>query len=322
MEEFIATHRIPSNVGLRYCEEGDWYIRREVGEVVIPIIAFHEGDPHAFERHFHLVNKEDLEKVFKAEIFVNEAANQVRATHKILGYKLLQKSFSAPRHMIRAKDPRLHQIIVVEHGFSFSKGPSIPEGVPLAGSSLSHQAAEAEGGSLEKEREVVDLGSSKDEFGAFDQVYLSEDPSGDLGDPYLSEADLLPPRTRTGTQAEMGFKRQPQTSLFDLFEGQLGKDTPGKSQSKPPSPPPKLPPPPPKSLPTQTKSSSIPPASDSRPKSTNPKRKRPFKGKDPVDGGRSRSSQEEDETRQPSKQLRIDGQNKGKEVIQQFEPQA
>ena len=67
----------------------------------------------------------------------------------------------------------------------------------------------------------------------FDQVSPSEDPSGDLGDPDLSEADLL--SVGTSSQAEMGFKRKPQTNLFDLIEGQ---DVPGKSQSNPPPPPP------------------------------------------------------------------------------------
>ena len=43
MEKFIADYRIPSNVGLRYCEEGEWFIKREEGEVVVPIIAFLEG---------------------------------------------------------------------------------------------------------------------------------------------------------------------------------------------------------------------------------------------------------------------------------------
>lgn len=61
------------------------------------------------------------------------------------------------------------------------------------------------GESLEKEGEVVDLGWSEDEFGVFDQAYLSKDPSGDLDNPHLSEADLLSPRF--GTQAEIGFKR-------------------------------------------------------------------------------------------------------------------
>ena len=38
MEKFIANYRIPSNVGLRYCEEGEWHFMRQGGEVVIPMI--------------------------------------------------------------------------------------------------------------------------------------------------------------------------------------------------------------------------------------------------------------------------------------------
>ena len=43
MEKFVANYKTPNNVGLRYCKEGDWYIMRREGEVVIPIIAFLEG---------------------------------------------------------------------------------------------------------------------------------------------------------------------------------------------------------------------------------------------------------------------------------------
>ena len=43
MEELIADYRIPNNVGLRYCEEGEWHFMRQGGEVVIPMIAFIEG---------------------------------------------------------------------------------------------------------------------------------------------------------------------------------------------------------------------------------------------------------------------------------------
>ena len=39
MEKFVADYRIPNNVGLRYCEEGEWHFRRQEGEVVIPIIT-------------------------------------------------------------------------------------------------------------------------------------------------------------------------------------------------------------------------------------------------------------------------------------------
>ena len=43
MEKFIANYRIPSNVGLRYGEEGEWHFMRQGDEVVIPMIAFIEG---------------------------------------------------------------------------------------------------------------------------------------------------------------------------------------------------------------------------------------------------------------------------------------
>ena len=92
--------------------------------------------------------------------------------------------------MIRAKDPRLHRITVSEHGFLLPEGSSTQRHVTLAGSSLSHQAVEAEGVRVESEGQVVELGQLEDEFGAFDQVDLSEDPSSDLGDPSLIKTDL------------------------------------------------------------------------------------------------------------------------------------
>ena len=59
------------------------------------------------------------------------------------------------------------------------------------------------------------MGQSEDEFGVFDQVNLSKDPSSDLGDPSLTEADLL----GASSQVEMGFKRKPPTRLLNLIEG-------------------------------------------------------------------------------------------------------
>ena len=93
--------------------------------------------------------------------------------------------------MIRAKDPRLHRIIVAEQGFLLPEGSSAQEGATLAGSSSSQQVAEVEEVGAEGEEQVVELGQSEDEFGAFNQVDLSKDPSGDLGDPSLTEVDLL-----------------------------------------------------------------------------------------------------------------------------------
>ena len=145
--------------------------------IYIPISA----NPHAFHRHFHLVNRVDLETVLQAAVFVNDEDGQVRATHKILEYVPIQKSFVDSKHVIRANDPRLPKITIVEHEFLISEGSPVPEGIPLEGSSPSHQAVEDEG----------DLGLSEEGFGAFDQADPFEDPSGDLGDPDLSEAELL-----------------------------------------------------------------------------------------------------------------------------------
>ena len=105
----------------------------------------------------------------------------------------------------------------------------------MAGSFSSHQATEDEEVRAESEEQVTEFDQSKDEFDAFDQVDLSEDPSGDLGDLSLTEADFQ----GTFSQAEMGFKRKPPTSLLDLIKGQLGKDALRKSQPKLPPPPPK-----------------------------------------------------------------------------------
>ena len=44
MVSFRAQYRSPPNVNLRYYEEGEWFERRREGEVVIPMIAFIEGD--------------------------------------------------------------------------------------------------------------------------------------------------------------------------------------------------------------------------------------------------------------------------------------
>ena len=69
---------------------------------------------------------------------MNEVNNQVRATHKILEYDPIQKSFSVLKYVIRAKDPRLHRITIAEHGFLLPEGSSIERGATLAGFSLSH----------------------------------------------------------------------------------------------------------------------------------------------------------------------------------------
>ena len=158
-----------------------------------------------------MINRVDLETVLQAAVFVNDEDGQVRVAHKILGYNPIQKSFADPKHVISANNPRLPKITIVEQGFLISEGSPVLEGIPLVGSSSSHQAAEDEG----------NLCLSEEGFRAFDQANPSEDPFGDLDDPDLSEAELL--SMGTSSRVEMGLKRKPPTNLFDLIEGQPGK---------------------------------------------------------------------------------------------------
>ena len=212
--------------------------------------------------------------------------------------------------MIRANDPRLQKITIAEHGYLTSEGSPVPEGIPLAGSSPSHQVVEDKG----------DMGLSEEGFGVFDQADSFEDPSGDLADPDLSVAELL--SVGTSSRAEIGVKRKPPTSLFDLLEGQSGKGVQGRSQSSVPTPPPQPQHVQTRSSPSRSQSQSPRPKLPAppqytlspRPEPTDPKRKRSSKGKEPMDGGKSHSSREEDEAPRAQKQLKIGHQGQGKGV--------
>ena len=243
-------------------------------------------DPHAFELHLHLVNRADLKTILRVEVFVNEGNHQVRAAHKILGYDPIQKSFAALKYVIKAKDHRLQKITVAEHGFFFPGGSS------------AQQAVETEERRDEGEEQVIVLDQSEEEFDTFEQLDPPEDPFGDIGNPNLSEVDLQ----GTSSQIDMGFKRKPSASLCDLLEGPSGKNAPGKSQPKLPPPPPSTP-----EHPQTRSSSALPPPPKLPPtvQPADPKRKRSAKGKEPMDGGRSCASHEEDEGRRASKQLRL-----------------
>ena len=104
-----------------------------------------------------MVNRANLETNLKADVFVNEVDNHVRAAYKILGYDPIQKSFLAPKYVIKAKDPRLHRITVTKHEFLLLEGSSAQGGATLVGSSSSHQAAEAEGVKAESKEQVTEL---------------------------------------------------------------------------------------------------------------------------------------------------------------------
>ncbi|KAL0001352.1 hypothetical protein SO802_015133 [Lithocarpus litseifolius] len=163
-------------------------------------------DKNAAIPKFSFVNQESLDKIVKAEVFVH-TDSQLRAAHIILDYVPISKAFQAPKYVIKAKDPRLHQISVAAPGFLIispipegvlSTNP-IPEGVPMVEASSSYPAIEEKEEEKEEETgEIVEVSDSEDDFGVFNQL-LSSDAS-------------------------------------------LGRDAPGKTtQKKPPNPSPALP---------------------------------------------------------------------------------
>ena len=109
-------------------------------------------DKHATEPDFSLVNKESLDKILRAEVFVHENS-QLRAAHLILGYKPISTRFQAPKCVIKAKDPRLYHISVTVPRFLLPEGipipegalvaQSIPEGIPKVAFPSQHPANEA-----------------------------------------------------------------------------------------------------------------------------------------------------------------------------------
>ena len=187
-------------------------------------------DKRSTKPRLDLVNKASLDRVLRAEIYVNEADGQLRAAHLILSYTPISFAFQVPKYMIRARDPQLQRVSVAYKGFI------VPEGIPLledetrtkplfvatvlVGASSSQPALREDEEGEEEEEEVVQLSDSLEDFGVFDQ-------------PTQSEEDF----------EEMGIQRKPQRSLMELIENQPGKNASAKSiQSQIPSLPTRSPP--------------------------------------------------------------------------------
>ena len=178
--------------------------------------------------NLRLVNKASLDKVLKAEIYVNEADGQLRAAHLILGYTPLSFAFQAPKCVIRARDPQLHRISVAFKGFIVLEGIPLPQdtsrtehlfvadvstGASSSQPTLREEEVEEKEKEEEEEEEVVELSDSSDNFGIFDQFIRFEEDSD-----------------------EMGIQRKPQRNLMELMEGQPRKNALAKStQSQVPS---------------------------------------------------------------------------------------
>ena len=112
---------------------------------------------------------------------------------------------------------------------------------------------------------------------------------------------------------EMGIQRKLQRSLQELLESHLGR-----GEAKKPSQP-KLPPPPPKSPPR-----ALQPPPPSRTKQVDPKRRKEPKGKEAMEAGRTRPSNEVETHRALKQHKTSHGPSRGveREDIQLPEPQA
>ena len=120
MEKFIADYRIPSNVGLRYCEEGEWHFMRQGGEVVIPMIAFIEGGIRIpmglvmrdYFRHFRLAPTQCTVNMFRILGYV-DALNEkmgLRLNHYDINWCYNLQHLKGKSYYMKARDDKVRLI--------------------------------------------------------------------------------------------------------------------------------------------------------------------------------------------------------------------
>ena len=152
-------------------------------------------DRRSTKPRLSLVNKVGLDRILKAEIYVNEIDGQLRAAYLILEYtpsRLLSKRqrFVVPEGVPLPKDTSHTKplfVAAILTGASSSQ-PALKE----------EEVEEKEEKEEEKEEspeEVVELSDSSDDFGIFNQTIHSEEALD-----------------------EMGVQRKPQKSLMELIE--------------------------------------------------------------------------------------------------------
>ena len=85
------------------------------------------ADRRSTKPKLSLVNKASLDRVLKAEIYVNKTDGQLWAAYLILSYTPLSFAFQAPKCVIKACDPQLHCINVAYQGFIILEGVPLPK---------------------------------------------------------------------------------------------------------------------------------------------------------------------------------------------------
>ena len=140
-----------------------------------------------------LVNKASLDRVLRAEIYVNPSDGQLRAAHLILGYNPISRAFQAPSCVIKAKDPWLRRISVAYEGSVVPQGIPLPEysqhtkALPVTSfaevvPSSPHVSQVKEEEEAEREEEsFVDLASATNVYEVFDLLTPSPNTPEDMG---------------------------------------------------------------------------------------------------------------------------------------------
>ena len=100
------------------------------------------------------MNREDLYRILRSEIFLNKDG-QLHAAHIILGYKPIFSNFQSPKHLIKAKDPRLLLIDIVVPRFLTGPPPEGTHNINL----IDHQIDEI----LQVEEEVISSNEEQEE---------------------------------------------------------------------------------------------------------------------------------------------------------------
>jgi len=79
-------------------------------------------DEHYTTTNKNFVNVPKLNQILRSTIFLHKDG-QLRVVHMIVGFTPISKCFQGPKHVIRAKDPKLALIVVAVPGFLLIKPP-------------------------------------------------------------------------------------------------------------------------------------------------------------------------------------------------------
>ena len=120
MEKFIADYRIPFNVSLRHCKEGEWHLKRRTCEVVIPLLAFVEWGMRipmgpvmrSYLRHFRLAPTQCAANMFRILGCVDVLNEKMglRLTHHDVNWCYNLQNLRGKSYYMKTRDDRVRLI--------------------------------------------------------------------------------------------------------------------------------------------------------------------------------------------------------------------